>query len=92
MFCAGCNDVDPGRIDTAVTENVGKLGNVLFDSIECSGKQMTKVVRKHLVGRYPRLLTQRFHLTSDITSAHRLTRFRKKDTACSDALGIGIIQ
>ena len=50
MFCTGSNDVDPSGIDVAVTEDICKLGNVLFNAVKCTGKQMAKIVGKHLVG------------------------------------------
>ena len=34
VFCPGRNDINSCCVDTAVTENVGKLCNILFDAIK----------------------------------------------------------
>lgn len=39
MFCSSGNDVDSSVFAT-MTKNVGELGDILFDAIECTGKQM----------------------------------------------------
>lgn len=92
MFCTGGDDINSRGIYTAMSENISELGNVLFDAVECTGKQMTKIVREYLISRYPCLLTQCFHFTPDVTSAHRLTGFSDKDTPRGDPLGLDIIQ
>lgn len=91
MFSTGSNNVDPCGVDTAVTENVGELGYILFNTVKCTGEKMAKIVREYLIRRYPCLLAQRFHLTPDITSTHRFTGFSDKDTACNDALSLDVI-
>ena len=50
VLCSSGNDIDSCGVDAAVTEDVGKLGDVLFHSVEDTGKQMAKVVRKDLFG------------------------------------------
>ena len=57
MFCTGSNDVDPGSVNVAMTEDISKLSDILFDAVECTGKQMAKIVGKHFIGRYPCLFT-----------------------------------
>ena len=37
---AGGDDINAGRIDAAVTENVGELCNVLFDAVKHPGEQV----------------------------------------------------
>lgn len=91
MFRTGGDDVYPGSVDVAVAENIGELGNVLFNAVKCACKQVAKIVREHLIRRYPCLLTQGFHLSPDVTSAHRLARFRDKDTPCSNPFSFDII-
>ena len=73
MFIAGGNDVNSGCVDTAVTENIGKLGNVLFNPVKCAGKQMPQVMRKDLFRVYPRLPAKAFHLPPDIGAVHRFS-------------------
>ena len=40
VFIAGINNINAGSIDTAVTENVGELGNILFNAVKSAGEQM----------------------------------------------------
>lgn len=51
VLCACGNDIDSGGVDTAVTENVGKLCNIIFDAVKHTGKKVTKIVRKNIVHR-----------------------------------------
>ena len=37
------------RFHTAMTEDICQLGDILFYSVKDSGKQMSKIVRKHLI-------------------------------------------
>ena len=53
MFGAGCHDINPGGINAAVAQDVCQLGNVLFDSVESSGKLLPQIVGKYLAGIYP---------------------------------------
>lgn len=57
MFCTGCNNVDSSCIDAAVSEDISKFSNILFNTVKCTGKQIAKIVRKHFIGRYPSPLT-----------------------------------
>lgn len=49
VFCAGGDDIDAGRIDAAVPENIRKLGDVLFDAVEYPGEQVPQVMGEHLL-------------------------------------------
>ena len=40
MFGTGTDDINPSRIDTAVAENVSEFGDVFFDTVEYTRKQM----------------------------------------------------
>ena len=77
---AGGHDIDAGGVNGAVTQNVGKFGNILFDSVKGSGKQLSQVVREHLALRDLRLLTQGFHFLPYIMTAYRLAASRDKYT------------
>lgn len=44
------NNIDSRCVNAAVTENVGKLGDVIFQIVKCSCEQMAKIVREHLIG------------------------------------------
>ena len=79
VFRACCYDINASRIDTCVSEYICELGNILFNAVKGTGKQMAKIVGEHLVRRYPCLLTQRFHLTPDVATTHWLDESRDKD-------------
>ena len=40
VFCAGGNDINSSCVDTAVTQNVGKLCNIFFNTVKCACKQV----------------------------------------------------
>ena len=50
MLRTGRNNVNTGGIDTAMTEDICQLGDILFYSVECSCKQMSQIVGKNLGG------------------------------------------
>ena len=50
MLRAGGNNVNSSGIDTAVSEDICQLGDILFYSVECSCKQVSQIVGKNLVG------------------------------------------
>ena len=54
VFGAGGHDIDSCGVDAAVPQNVGKLGNVLFDAIESAGKEFAQIVGENLRRRYVR--------------------------------------
>ena len=70
MFVAGGDNINSCGVDTAVTEDVCELGNVLFYAVECSCEQVAQIMRKHLLRIYPCLLTKAFHFTPYVSSAH----------------------
>lgn len=70
MFIAGGNDVNTGGIDTAVTENVGELGNVLFNPVKHPCEQMTKVMWEHFLRIDTRTFAKAFHFPPDVGTAH----------------------
>ena len=49
------NDIYARRVDTAVSENIGELGDILFYPVEYPREQMPQVVRKNLFGVNVRL-------------------------------------
>lgn len=63
VFRAGGDDIDAGRIDAAVTEDIRQLGNVFFDTVKYTGEQVAQIVGKHLLRVNARQIT--------ITSATR---------------------
>ena len=80
MFCAGADNIDARGIYTTVTEDVGKLGDILLNAVEHASEQMPQVVRKHLVGIDVGFLAQCLHITPDVRPADRLAAARDEDT------------
>ena len=66
VFVAGSDNINSCGVDTAVTEYVCELGNVLFNTVEGSCKKVTQIMGKHLLRIYARLLTKAFHFTSNV--------------------------
>ena len=71
MLCARRYDIDAGRIDACVSENVCEPRNVLFNRVKGSCEQVPEVVRKDLTRRHVRIFAQRLHFPPDIVSADR---------------------
>lgn len=46
---AGGDDINSCGVDVAVTENVGKLDDVLFDAVKNAGEKVAKIVRKYFL-------------------------------------------
>lgn len=40
VFRTGGNDINSSCVDTAVTQNVGKLRNIFFDTVKCACEQV----------------------------------------------------
>ena len=68
MFGAGGHNVDTCGVDGAVTQDVGKLGDVLFDAVKGSSKELAQVMGKHLAWLYSCGLAQFLHCRPDVTS------------------------
>lgn len=74
VLCAGRNDINACRIDTAVAEYVGKFGNVLLDAVERAGKKMSQVMARPIASE---------SWTDEIKEAARQrTLARKGETPC----------
>lgn len=85
MLHAHRHDVDAGRIDAAVAQNVRQLRDILLHSVERTGKQLAQVVRKDLAGLHPRLFAERLHLRPDIASIEQLSAPGDENRAGADA-------
>ena len=46
MFIAGCDNINSSCVDTAVTENISELGNVLFYAVKGTGEQVAQIMGK----------------------------------------------
>ena len=81
MFRAGTDDIDSGSVNTAVTEDVGELGDVLLNPIEYPDEKMPQVMGKHLIRADVGFHTQRLHIPPNVRSADRLAAARDEDTS-----------
>ena len=86
VFIAGGNDINSCGVDTAVTENIGKLGNILFNPVKHPCEQMPQIMGKHFLRIYACLLTKPFHLPPDICTAYRFACAGDKYSACLNPL------
>ena len=69
MLRSGGNDVNSCGIDACVPEKIGKLGNILFNAVEHTGKQMAQIMRKYFLRTDVCLGAQGFHFTPDVDTA-----------------------
>ena len=69
---AGGDDINSCGVDAAVTENVGKLDDVLFDAVKHAGEKVAQVVRKYFLRIDVRGFAQGFHFTPDVCAAYRV--------------------
>ena len=89
---AGGKDIDARCVDAGVTENVGQLGDILFDPVKRAGEQVPQIVREDFLRRYACLTTEIFHLSPDVAAVERFTAFGHEQRACGDALGYGVFE
>ena len=61
MLNTSGHDIDPSGVDGTVTQDVGQLGDVLFDAVESAGKEFSQIVRKDLAWLYAGGLAQFLH-------------------------------
>ena len=86
------NDIDTGGVDACMPQYIGKLGDILFDPVKCTGKQVTEIVRKHLARCYVCLTAKRLHFSPDVASAHRLSSPCDKYRPLSDTLLLNVMK
>ena len=65
MLRTGGHDIDSRGIDAAVAQNIRQLGDVLFDTVECPGKQLAQIMGKNFGCRYSGLSAKLLHLPPD---------------------------
>ena len=81
MLCTGADDINSCSVYTAVTEDVGKLGDVLFDPVKNAGKKVPQIMRKNFVRVDVGFHAQRFHIPPDIRPTNRFSAARDEYTA-----------
>lgn len=69
-FFAGRYDVYSCGVDAAVTEDIGKLGDIFFNSVKRAGEQVAEVMRKHFAEIDVRIPAKLFHFSPNIFTAH----------------------
>lgn len=73
------DDINSCRVDTAVSENVGKFRDILFDTVEHTSKQMSQIMRKNLLRIDIGILAKAFHFSPDFRPTDRSACLRYKD-------------
>ena len=91
MLCAGGHGINARGIDAGVAKDVRKLGNILFNTVKRTRKQVPQIVRKHLAWQYVCLLAQRFHQTPHMMTADRLSISGSKDASLLNIVRFGIL-
>ena len=75
MAVAAVHCVDACGTQAAVSQEVSKAHDVLFDAVKGSCKQMAQVMGKDLLFRNTGLFAKRFHFLPYIASVKRLAAF-----------------
>ena len=84
MFLPCGHDIDTSGVDTAVSQNICQLSDVLIDSVKCPGEEFSQIVRKHLAFLDTGGFTQLLHLPPDAAAVEGLAVFTNKDcTSCN---------
>ena len=65
MLDACGHNIDPGRFDVAVAEDVCQLGDILFDLVKGPGKKLAQIVGKYFGRGNLRRFAQPLHLRPD---------------------------
>ena len=92
MLLSCRHNIDPGGVDTAVSQNICQLGNVLFDAVEGPGEELPQVVGKHLAFPDTGGFAQLLHQPPDPAAVERFAVSAHKDRARSDAPALCVIQ
>ena len=79
MLPAGGNDINTRGIDAAMPQNVCQLGDIPFHAVKGSCKQMSKIVRKDLLGTNLCKTAQALHFLPDVASVHWISLLGNKD-------------
>ena len=81
MLEAGRDDIDPRGVNAAMPKDVCQLGNVLFDPVKSTRKQVPKVMGKYLLRIHPRLHAKPLHLPPNVRAAYGLSVPGNEDCA-----------
>lgn len=86
MLGAGRYNINSRRINAAVSEDVGKLGDILFYAVKHPREKVAQVMRKDLFWVDVRFPAQSFHLAPNVCAAYRFSRSRYKNHAVFNIL------
>ena len=84
IFIARGDKIDAGRLYAAVSEDIGKLDDVMADHIEPAREQMPQIVREHLAALDPSRAAQRFHRSPYLPPVHPTSAFGEEYLAGGD--------
>lgn len=84
VFLTAGSDIDSGRIDIRMTENISQLGNVFLSLIEHRSEQMPEVMRKYLRCQHSCCLCKLLQTPPDVAPVQRLTAFGDKNRSFED--------
>lgn len=86
VFSAAGDDIDARGVDIAVSQNVGKPGEILIDRVKEPREQMAQIMGKDFFGGYLRLLTKCFHFPPDIGAVNGFSALGTKDDTAFDVM------
>ena len=92
MLGARGDQVNPGRLNTGVAQDVRQPGHVPADTVERLGEQVPQIVGKHLARCHARLVAQCFHLRPDLPAGDAFFVSGEKNLAGSDFLFPGVFE
>ena len=92
VFDACGHNIDAGRIDRAVTQDVGELGDILFNAVEGAGEEFPQIVGKNFRRLHTGGFAQLLHSSPDITAVQRFACASNEDRAGDNIVPLGIIQ
>lgn len=92
MLNTSGHNIDPSGVDGTVTQDVGQLGNILFDSVESAGKKLPQIMGEHLAWLYTGSLAQFLHSGPNITTVQRFAGTSNEYRAGDNTVPLGVIQ
>ena len=92
MLCPCTHDINPGRVDAAVSQNIGQFGAVFLNTVKSPGKQLAQIVGEHFACLYTGCFAKGFHLGPDVAPIQRLAVPGNKDWAGMDTVILRVIQ
>ena len=92
MLFAGRYDIYSGGVDTAVAEDISKLGDVFLNTVKRAGEKVAEVMRKHFAGVDVRISAKILHLTPYVRAADGIARFGDENHTVADMMTLCVFQ